>query len=118
MTFDNNSMKGNVVKEEIRINGKHVSDVFLCVGYPKENKEEFIEKIVEKVPFYSGIGYAGRKTKESLRKNLLWSIFGGQEAMQWKGIERIGKRKLVKQIKNAIIRCAPILGKGKIRIFV
>ena len=76
--------------------------------------EKSIDFLLNEIPYYDDIGYAGYSSKDALGKFLVWSIFG-KEQKKWKNIDESEIRKV---IENSLEACLSVIGKEPLRIFV
>ena len=98
----------------IKDSGKVIAEAFFCLYKPKGKKEDFINSIVDKIPRYKDIGYAGFNNKKGIKKTLQHSIFGFKQNLPWK---KASKEDCMKQIDEAIKACSSMIN-DKIRVFV
>lgn len=107
------------IQKEYQIKGKNrkiIAEVFSYLDHSIENKnkEEFVDSILREVPSNKEIGHAGYRSKKSLKKFLLWSVFGHKQITKWNNIK---KEELKEQIEKTLIKFKPFL-KDKIYIFI
>ncbi len=93
--------------------GRGKAEIFFFVRDPCT--KGFINSILNTIPYYKDIGYAGYKSKSALKKFLVWSIFGREYLSGWKSIR---KEVLLDIIRKILSQCKIIISGKNIRIFV
>ncbi len=91
-----------------------LAEVYSFLEDPTVPKKEFISKIINRIPFIEGIGFAGYKSIIALEKFLLWSIYDDSERL-WKPIVF---NDCIKQIRTVLEKCYTFIGGITIRIFL
>jgi len=94
---------------------KNIGEVFFFLGKPTKNKEEFIEQILDKIPYYDNIGFAGYKEKLRLKKFLLWSVYGENQDSFW---GKINISECTDLITDSLKKCYDLNIDKKIKIFI
>ncbi|MBU0930301.1 MAG: DUF2268 domain-containing protein, partial [Nanoarchaeota archaeon] len=79
-----------------------------------KDKEKFVNSIINNIPYFDDIGYAGYKSKNALKEFLIWSIYGFKQNERW---ESVDIEKIKKIIEETIIKCKSVINQ-KIKIFV
>ena len=90
------------------------NQIFLYLNKPIKNKEMFVRRFVEKIPYFEDVGYAGYIGEDELKRFLLWSIYGQQSETSW---EEINQQEIKSVIKDTLEICRPVINHS-IRIFV
>ena len=94
--------------------GNTVAEIFSFLEAPTKNKKEFIESILDKVPFSEEIGFAGYASKEGLERTITNSIYGNK-IKKWNSITLAECKKEIEFVTD---RCSEIIGNKVMNIFL
>lgn len=92
-----------------------VPETFLYLDKPRGRKEEFVELLLEKIPYNKDVGYAGYSSKPALKTFLIKSIFGQEQEKTWRNIRSEDIKGTIEQALNL---CESVLTDERIMIFV
>ncbi|MBI3190400.1 hypothetical protein HYZ41_01710 [archaeon] len=96
------------------VNKKSTNEIFIYTDKFSNDSKGFIRIVLDSIPYYNDIGYAGYRSKTLLKKFLPWFIFG-KEQIKWKNIEESEIKKI---IEKTLELCKPFIKNNYIRIFV
>lgn len=96
-------------KTHIKIKSPLNADFIFCIDYDSGNrdKDKFLKKLMSNI-YKTSIGYAGFKTKKSLKEYLKWQIFGGEDLDAVPELN-FNRREIIEKIEIGIKKCHKVL---------